>query len=144
MIEGSARLHSAPTKCHEPSDSTAHWGLRSCTAAKIRHSPAFEQGTSYLNLIGQPAERRWSWWGRLIFYVADVDALYDRALAADSSPLPCPTMPNGVSASSTSLTPTTTNSVSLGLCSRFPSNSSSKRPAIPGGAGRAYGAPIIR
>ena len=31
-------------------------------------------GASYLNLILQPAERRWSWWGRLIFYVADVDA----------------------------------------------------------------------
>jgi uncharacterized glyoxalase superfamily protein PhnB len=90
MIEGSARLHSAPTKCHEPSDSTAHWGLRSCTAAKIRHSPAFEQGTSYLNLIGQPAERRWSWWGRLIFYVADVDALYDRALAAGFQPATVP------------------------------------------------------
>jgi len=38
-----------------------------------------------------------------------------------------------------SLTPTVTNSVSLDLCSRFPSNSSSKRPAIPRGAGRAYG-----
>src|ERR1700682_238986 len=37
-----------------------------------------------------------------------------------------------------------TNSVSLGLCSRFPSNSSSKRPAIPRGAGRAYGVPLIR
>ena len=28
------------------------------------------------------AERGWSWWGRAIFYVADVDALYERALAA--------------------------------------------------------------
>ncbi len=26
-------------------------------------------GASYLNLIAQPAERRWSWWGRVIFYV---------------------------------------------------------------------------
>jgi hypothetical protein len=41
---------------------------------------SFRAGTSYLNLIAQPAERHWSWWGRLIFYVADVDALYDRAL----------------------------------------------------------------
>src|ERR1700733_2145249 len=39
-------------------------------------------GVSYLNLIVQPAERRWSWWGRVIFYVTDVDALYNRALAA--------------------------------------------------------------
>ncbi|MEH2563327.1 VOC family protein [Bradyrhizobium sp. AZCC 2289] len=43
-------------------------------------------GASYLNLIAQPAERRWSWWGRVIFYVADVDALYDRALAAGGCP----------------------------------------------------------
>ena len=35
----------------------------------------------YLNLIAQPAEQRWAWWGRVIFYVADVDALYAHALA---------------------------------------------------------------
>ena len=46
----------------------------------------FRAGTSYLNLIVQPAERRWSWWGRVIFYVTDVDALYERALAAGFLP----------------------------------------------------------
>ena len=45
---------------------------------------------SYLNLIAQPAERRWSWWGRVIFYVADVDALYERALAAGCQPTTAP------------------------------------------------------
>jgi len=58
-------------------------------------------GTSYLNLIVQPAERRWSWWGRVIFYVTDVDALYDARAQRDTSRLLCPAMPNGVSASST-------------------------------------------
>src|SRR3954453_4808123 len=43
----------------------------------------------------------------------------------DTSQLPCPTMPIGVSASSTYLTPMATSSVSLALCSRFSSNSSS-------------------
>ena len=43
---------------------------------------SFRTGMSYLNLVAQPAERRWSWWGRVIFYVSDVDALYERALAA--------------------------------------------------------------
>jgi len=47
---------------------------------------SFRAGTSYLNLIAQPTERHWSWWGRVIFYVADVDALYDRALAAGYRP----------------------------------------------------------
>jgi hypothetical protein len=41
-------------------------------------------GVSCLNLITQPAERRWSWRGRVIVYVGDVDALYDRALARDT------------------------------------------------------------
>ena len=51
---------------------------------------SFRAGTSYLNLIAQPAERRWSWWGRVIFYVADVDALYDRALVAGFQPATVP------------------------------------------------------
>ena len=38
-------------------------------------------GDSYLNLIAQPNDRQWSWWGRVIFYVTDVDALYDNAVA---------------------------------------------------------------
>jgi catechol 2,3-dioxygenase-like lactoylglutathione lyase family enzyme len=43
-------------------------------------------GASYLNLSAQPAERRWSWWGRVIFYVSDVDAFYARAIAAGMKP----------------------------------------------------------
>lgn len=42
---------------------------------------SFAAGSNYLNLIAQPPEQRWSWWGRVIFYVADVDALYAQALA---------------------------------------------------------------
>jgi catechol 2,3-dioxygenase-like lactoylglutathione lyase family enzyme len=51
---------------------------------------SFRAGTGYLNLIAQSAERRWSWWGRVIFYVADVDALYARALAAGFQPATSP------------------------------------------------------
>jgi uncharacterized glyoxalase superfamily protein PhnB len=51
---------------------------------------SFRVGAGYLNLIGQPAERRWSWWGRLIFHVADVDALYRRAVAAGWQPSTTP------------------------------------------------------
>ena len=43
-------------------------------------------GSSYLNLIAQPAERQWSWWGRVIFHVSDVDAFYSRALAMGLQP----------------------------------------------------------
>lgn len=51
---------------------------------------SFRAGAGYLNLIAQPADTIWSWWGRLIFHVADVDALYKRALAAGWQPSTTP------------------------------------------------------
>ena len=47
-------------------------------------------GPGYLNLVAQPADKTWSWWGRIIFHVADVDALYERALAAGWKPSTTP------------------------------------------------------
>src|SRR5262249_39286511 len=47
---------------------------------------SFRAGTSYLNLIAQPAERTWSWWGRVIFYYSDVDALHASVGAAGYRP----------------------------------------------------------
>jgi catechol 2,3-dioxygenase-like lactoylglutathione lyase family enzyme len=41
---------------------------------------SFSVGAGYLNLIAESSERRWSWWGRIIFHVADVDAVYARAV----------------------------------------------------------------
>jgi catechol 2,3-dioxygenase-like lactoylglutathione lyase family enzyme len=48
-------------------------------------------GTGYLNITFQPPERSWSWWGRVIFYVADVDAFYEHAVAQGLHPdaTPC-------------------------------------------------------
>ncbi|HEY2704705.1 MAG TPA: VOC family protein [Candidatus Dormibacteraeota bacterium] len=40
----------------------------------------------FLNLILQPPERRWSWWGRLILHVDDVDAVHRRVVAAGLHP----------------------------------------------------------
>jgi catechol 2,3-dioxygenase-like lactoylglutathione lyase family enzyme len=45
---------------------------------------SFTVGDGYLNLIAQPADV--SWWGRVIFHVADVDALHRRALALGLAP----------------------------------------------------------
>jgi catechol 2,3-dioxygenase-like lactoylglutathione lyase family enzyme len=50
----------------------------------------FRAGPGYLNLIAQPDDMCWSWWGRVIFYVEDVDGLYDRALAAGFEPSTMP------------------------------------------------------
>ena len=47
---------------------------------------SFTVGTGYLNLIAQPKGQERSWWGRVIFYVSDVDALYQHALAQGLKP----------------------------------------------------------
>lgn len=47
---------------------------------------SFAVGRGHLNLIAVPPERRWAWWGRIILYVEDVDALYARARAEGLTP----------------------------------------------------------
>ncbi len=47
---------------------------------------SLRSGTCFVNLTAQPAERAWSWWGRVIFYDSDVDGLYARMLAAGYRP----------------------------------------------------------
>ena len=46
---------------------------------------SFRVGDNFLNLILEPG-REWLWWGRLIFYHADVDALHVRLVAAGYRP----------------------------------------------------------
>ena len=47
---------------------------------------SFRAGSGYLNLTTQPSNRRWEWWGRAIFHVADVDAMHARVIAAGYQP----------------------------------------------------------
>ncbi len=47
-------------------------------------------GSSYLNLMVQRSGHPWGGWGRVIFYVSDVDALYERARAAGLEPEDAP------------------------------------------------------
>ena len=53
---------------------------------------SFRVGSSYLNLTREPSEI--AWWGRAIFYVDDVDRLYDKlvgfGLCPDASPADAP------------------------------------------------------
>ena len=39
---------------------------------------SFRVGAGYVNLTAEP-RREWSWWGRLVLHVDDVDALYAQA-----------------------------------------------------------------
>jgi len=61
-------------------------GFQSVYGGEDAAFTSFRAGPNFLNLIAQPAERHWSWWGRLIFYESDVDALYARVLAAGCRP----------------------------------------------------------
>lgn len=47
---------------------------------------SFHVGDRYLNLIAQPPKQEWSWWGRLIIHVSNVDAMYELALAVGLEP----------------------------------------------------------
>lgn len=47
---------------------------------------SFFAGSGFLNLIAVPRDRSWSWWGRTIFHVDDVDAQYQRACDAGLAP----------------------------------------------------------
>jgi catechol 2,3-dioxygenase-like lactoylglutathione lyase family enzyme len=46
---------------------------------------SFAFGGTYLNLIAD-ARAPVAWWGRVIIYVSDVDAIYNKALAAGLQP----------------------------------------------------------
>jgi catechol 2,3-dioxygenase-like lactoylglutathione lyase family enzyme len=47
---------------------------------------SFRIGDGHLNLTMVGTDIQWSWWGRVIFYVADVDATYARARASGLVP----------------------------------------------------------
>lgn len=51
---------------------------------------SFRAGAGYLNLIAQPRDRSWSWWGRVIFYDPELDALHARLVAAGYHPSTAP------------------------------------------------------
>ena len=43
-------------------------------------------GSGSLNLIAPAMDRAWSWWGRVIFHVADVDAFHRHAVGQGLKP----------------------------------------------------------
>jgi catechol 2,3-dioxygenase-like lactoylglutathione lyase family enzyme len=51
---------------------------------------SFRAGSGYLNLTAQADDRQWTWWGRAIFHVSDVDTMYARVIAAGYQPSTVP------------------------------------------------------
>ena len=47
---------------------------------------SFTVGKSYVNIVAVAPEQVWSWWGRVIFHVSDVDAMHRRALQLGLAP----------------------------------------------------------
>jgi catechol 2,3-dioxygenase-like lactoylglutathione lyase family enzyme len=47
---------------------------------------SFRAGPAHLNLIAASLDTKWSWWGRVIFYHSDVDALHATAIKAGYRP----------------------------------------------------------
>ncbi len=43
-------------------------------------------GNACINLTTEGSENEWSWWGRIVLYVDDVDAFHRNALAAGLQP----------------------------------------------------------
>jgi catechol 2,3-dioxygenase-like lactoylglutathione lyase family enzyme len=55
---------------------------------------SFRAGAGHLNITAEAPQRDWSWWGRAIFHVDDVDRLYRRALEAGLTPQAPPLLPH--------------------------------------------------
>ena len=62
---------------------------------------SFRAGTSYLNPIAQPAERRWSWWGRVSFTLPMLTHFTTVRFAAGYQPATAPRDAEWATASST-------------------------------------------
>ena len=65
-------------------------GLPILRGGETKAFSTFRAGQGYLNLTLQPASRLWTWWGRVIFFDSDVDALHERLIAAGYCPETAP------------------------------------------------------
>jgi catechol 2,3-dioxygenase-like lactoylglutathione lyase family enzyme len=65
-------------------------GLDVASGGETAAFTSFVVGEGHLNLIAAPPEAPWSWWGRVIIHVDDVDALHARARAAGLAPEAAP------------------------------------------------------
>ncbi|HEV2551713.1 MAG TPA: VOC family protein [Stellaceae bacterium] len=90
MIEGISALTLATHDMARAASFYRTLGLRVVHGGDGAAFTSLRAGANYLNLIAQPDQRRWSWWGRVIFYVADVDSFYARAVAAGLEPESAP------------------------------------------------------
>jgi catechol 2,3-dioxygenase-like lactoylglutathione lyase family enzyme len=61
-------------------------GFELVSGGEAQSFTSFAVGPGHLNLIAVPPGARWSWWGRVILHVEDVDELHARARFAGLAP----------------------------------------------------------
>ncbi|SEE36390.1 Uncharacterized conserved protein PhnB, glyoxalase superfamily [Rhizobiales bacterium GAS191] len=86
MIEG---ISAVTLATHDMSRAVRFYRLLGFEIAHGGERSAFTSlraGSSFVNLVAQPAARNWTWWGRVIFYHSDVDALHANVVAAGYRP----------------------------------------------------------
>jgi len=86
MIEGLSAITLATRDMPQAVAFYTELGFRLKYGGPDARFTSFEAGPSYLNLTAEAPEGHWSWWGRAIFHVDDVDATHSRALAAGLRP----------------------------------------------------------
>ncbi|MCW5700961.1 MAG: VOC family protein [Bradyrhizobium sp.] len=90
MIEGISAITLAT---HDMSKAVQFYralGFKTLYGGEDAPFTSLSAGSGYLNLTAQPATRQWFWWGRVIFYVKDVDHVYQEALTAGFKPSTAP------------------------------------------------------
>ena len=87
------RISAVTLAVHDMARSVAfyqrHVGLRLLYGGAAALFTSFAVGNGYLNLTLEPG-RSWSWWGRIIFYVDNVDEMHQRLLEAGLTPSTVP------------------------------------------------------
>ena len=61
-------------------------GFELVKSSRTQKFVTFRAGSQYLNITLEVPDREPCWWGRAIFYVSDVDAMYRRVIALDLKP----------------------------------------------------------
>jgi uncharacterized glyoxalase superfamily protein PhnB len=90
MIEGISAITLATHDMRRAVQFYDSLGFEKLYGGEASSFTSFRAGGGYLNVIAADDDKRWSWWGRVIFYVDDVDALYERALKAGHQPSTTP------------------------------------------------------
>ena len=86
MIEGLSAITLATRDMPRAVAFYAALGFRLKYGGPDANFTSFHAGPSYLNLTAEARDGPWSWWGRAIFHVDDVDVIHARALAAGLVP----------------------------------------------------------